>query len=174
VKRLSGDAAGAATIYAQVIERTGAPEPMDALAQIRIGEGRLDEATQLRWRAEAIHEARLAQFPEAAAGPAIEHFLQVAIDPKRALVLAERNYAARPYGDAAVVLARALLMSLQPKRAVALLETQLADGWDTAEMHWVLAEALAQLGQRDAAKAAEQAALDRNPESEGMYAAVAK
>ena len=174
VKRLSGDSAGASAIYQKAIDRTGSPELLDALAQIRISEGRIDEAAKLGGRARAAHEARLAQFPEAGAEPAIEHFLHVASDPKRALALAESNYASRPNGDAAVALAKALLANAMPKRAIEVLETQLADGWDTAEIHWVMGEALAQLGQRDAAKAAEQAALERNPESAAMYAALAK
>ena len=60
-----------------------------------------------------------------------------------ALELAQRNYAARPYGEAAVALARAWLQNAQPKRAVEVLEAHLADGWDTAEVHWVLGEAWA-------------------------------
>jgi tetratricopeptide (TPR) repeat protein len=174
VKQLSGDTAGAKKIYAGVIERTGAPEFMDAQAQILSGEGRHDEARGLRARARAIYEARLREFPEAAAGHALDHFLQDGASPGKALELARRNYETRPYGDAAAALARAWLQNAQPKRAVDVLEAHLADGWDTAEVHWVLGEAWARLGRQDAAGAAHRAALARNPASAAMYATVGK
>jgi tetratricopeptide (TPR) repeat protein len=174
VKQLGGDTAGAKTIYAAVIERTGAPEFMDALAQILAGEARHDEARALRVRARSIYEARLREFPEAAAGHALDHFLQDGANASRALALAQRNYETRPYGDAAVALGRAWIQNAQPKRAVDLLESHLADGWDTAEIHWVLGEALARLGQHDAASAAQRTALARNPASAAMYATAGK
>jgi len=77
----------------------------------------------------------------------------------QALELAQRNYETRPYGEAAVALAHAWLQNAQPKRAVDVLESHLADGWDTAEIHWVLGEAWARLSQQDAAGAARRAAL---------------
>jgi thioredoxin-like negative regulator of GroEL len=174
LRQLGGDTAGARTLYANVIERSGAPEPMDALTLVLTGEGRHDEAHRLRMRARAIHEARLREFPDAAASSALDHFLRDGVDPGRALELAQQNYAARPYGEAAVALARAWLQNAQPKRAVEVLEAHLADGWDTAEIHWVLGEAWARLGQQDAADAAQRAALARNPASAAMYVTVVK
>ena len=55
------------------------------------------------------------------------------------------------------------------KDLVALLQAQLAAGWDTAEMHWVLSLALRKSGQAAQADAAASAARARNPLSEKMY-----
>src|SRR5262249_13605863 len=99
---LSGDAGAATTAYESVIARSASPEYMDALAFIKASQGRYDEAIRLRRQARPVHEARLRQFPEAAAGPAIDHFLKDDADLDVAIALAESNFAARPYGDAAV------------------------------------------------------------------------
>ena len=169
VKRLSGDAAGAKSIYESVIARTGSPEFMDALASIKGGEGLRDDAIALRQRARAIYDARLRQFPEAAAGHALDHFLQERSDPATALALAQRNFATRPYGDAAIALARAWMQNGEPGRAATLLESQIARGWDTAEIHWVLGEAQADSGRSEVARQSHAAALARNPASAAMY-----
>lgn len=170
VKQLRGDTAGAEALYVSVVERTGSPEFMDALAEIRSDQKRDDEAQVLRARARTIYEARLAQFPEATAGHALDHFLGDSASRATALRLAEANYTGRPNGDAAVALARAQMQNGRHEDAAALLGKHIAKGWDTAEIHWVLAEALDQAGRGDAALRARAAALARNPASATMYA----
>lgn len=169
IKNLSGDKAAAKTLYESVIQRTGSPEYMDALAVIEFNEGNRESARKLMLQARVIYEERLARFPEAAAGHALSHFLQDAGNPKRALSLAQMNFNTRPYGDAAIALARAWLLNGKAQRAVSLLEGQISSGWDTAELYWVLGEAWTNLGQHQQADQAKSEARRRNPESEAMY-----
>lgn len=157
-------------IYKDVIERTGAPEFLDALAAIEAHDGHAAEARVLRERARALYESRMASFPEAAAGHALAHYLRDPADAKFALELAQRNYATRPGGEAAVELAKAWLLAGRAERAIPLLETELAKGWDTAESWWVLAEALQRAGRSDRALAARGNAVQRNLRCEQMYA----
>lgn len=164
-----GKVAEARKLYAAVVERTGAPEFLDALAAIEREQGDADGANRLTARARAIYEQRLEQFPEASAGHALDHFLQDPADRERALKLARANHQARPFGEASISLARALLNTGQPRPALALVESELARGWDTAETFVVLASARKALGQQPAADAALAQALQRNPLSEKMY-----
>jgi predicted Zn-dependent protease len=62
------------------------------------------------------------------------------------------------------------MLAGNPGRATPLIEAQLADGWDTAEAYWILAQARRKLGRRQAAEHAKTEALRRNPQSEKMYA----
>ena len=165
----AGKLAEAGKLYASVVERTGAPEFLDALAAITREQGDADGANRLTARARAIYEQRLAQFPEASAGHALDHFLQDAADRERALILARANHKSRPYGEASIALARALLQTGQPRPALALLEAELARGWDTAETFVVLSHARKALGQPALADAALAQARQRNPLSEKMY-----
>ena len=114
-------------------------------------------------------DRRLALLPEAALGHALDHLLAFG-DPARALAVARRNYALRPYGDAATGLAWALLANHRPADALAAIRPTLAAGWVAAEPHVLASEAYALLGQgksaddeRRAALAINPHALDRNP-----------
>ncbi len=168
--QLSGNAPEAKRIYVSVVERTRAPEFMDALAAIERQEGNGDKAGKLLQQSRALYEQRLAAFPEAAAGHALDHFLQDPSDAKRALALAQKNFEARPYGESAVAWAKAWLLAGKPERAAALIEAQLAQGWDTAEAHWILGEGRRKMGRHAGADQARAEALRRNPLSEKMYA----
>jgi tetratricopeptide (TPR) repeat protein len=123
----------ALAIYDDVIARTQNPELMDAAADLHADKG--DEAKAAEWRkkARAGHDARLKQFPEAASGHALDHYLQH--DPKRALELAEQNHRTRPNGDAATKLAQAYLAVGRIPDARRLVEETLATPWRTAELH---------------------------------------
>lgn len=166
---LSGKVKEAKAIYESVIERTGAPEFMDALAAIEMQEGNREKASTLTLKARGLYEQRLAAFPEAAAGHALDHFLRDPADARQALSLAQKNFDTRPYGESAIALAKAWLLSAKPDRVVPLIETQLANGWDTPEAYWILGEALRQLGQQQRADQASANALNRNPHSGKMY-----
>ena len=167
---LTGKTQEAKKLYENIIERTGNPEFMDALAAIERADGKVDNAQTLTRKARAIYEQRLAAFPEAAAGHALDHFLQDPADAERALALAQKNFDARPYGESSIALAKAWMLAGKPERAVALIEAQLANGWDTAQAYWVLAEALQKSGKPQRADQAKAEALRRNPHSEKMYA----
>lgn len=167
---LSGKTREARQLYENIIERTGNPEFMDALAAIEREAGREEHAKKLTLKARAIYEQRLVAFPEAAAGHALDHFLQDQADAKFALVLAQKNFETRPYGESAIALAKAWMLSGKPDRTVPLMEAQLAGGWDTAQIYWLLGLALHKLGQPQRAEHARAEALRRNPHSEKMYA----
>lgn len=167
---LSGKTQAAKQLYENIIERTGNPEFMDALAAIEREAGREANAKKLTLKARALYEQRLLAFPEAAAGHALDHFLQDQADANFALVLAQKNFETRPYAESAIALAKAWMLAGRPDRAVPLLETQLANGWDSAQIYWVLGEALRKLGQQKRAEHARAEALRRNPHSEKMYA----
>ena len=167
---LNGKVTEAKRIYESVIERTGSPEFMDALAQIEQQLGNGDQASKLMAKARSIYTERLRAFPEAAAGHALDHFLKNRADAAQALVLAQKNYQTRPFGESAIGLAKAWIMSGKPELAKPLIEAQLASGWDTAEAWWILSEIQLQLrGDAQAARARAEA-LRRNPQSEKMYA----
>ena len=143
---------------------------MDALALIERKAGRDEIAKQLYKKARAIHEQRLATFPEAAIGHGLEHFLQDPADAVLALALAQKNFETRPHGESAIGLAKAWMLAGKPEHAAALIEAQLANRWDTAEAYWLLGEALRMLGHHRRADQASADALRRNPHSEKMYA----
>lgn len=158
-------------IYESVVERTGAPEFIDALAAIELQQGNQAKAANLTLKARAIYEQRLVAFPEAAAGHALDHYLAEQANSTAALSLAQKNFDARPFGESAIALAKAWMQARKPDRAVRLIEAQFANGWDTAEAYWILGEALHRLGQKPRADRASSEALRRNPHSEKMYAA---
>lgn len=168
--RLKGDTAAAKQIYERVVEKTGAPEYLDALGVIEAEAGNGPAAKRLLGRAEAIYTERAKRFPEAIAGHALEHYLKDAPQPVEALSLAEANFKTRPYGDAAIALAKAYLLNTRPKESQRLLEREIAQGWDTAEAYWILSLAADSAGDSARAKTASLAANHRNPHSATQYA----
>jgi predicted Zn-dependent protease len=170
VLQLSGKTSEAKALYESVVARTRAPEFMDALASIELEQGNEARARQLLAEVRMLYERRLAAFPEAAAGHALDHYLRDPADAPVALSLARKNFSDRPYGDSAIALAKASMLSGEAQRAAALIEAQLASGWDTAEAYWILGEALGKLGQRQRSSEAKAEALRRNPLSDRMYA----
>jgi predicted Zn-dependent protease len=137
---------------------------MDALAGLYRTDG--DGGNSRVWadRAAAGWARRLAMLPEAAVGHALEHELVLG-SPAKALDLARRNFAARPYGDALVMLGWAQLANGQPEAAARTMTGLEASGWRTAQQYVVLSEALALLGRSDASQAARSTALAINPRS---------
>lgn len=168
VLRIQGDTAGARERLQRLVERNGRPEHMDELARL-LREGPTPEAAQ-PWiqRAQAIYRARLSEFPEAAIGHALEHFLQFGT-PSEALALARRNVELRPYGDAQIMLAAALFRAGQAGEAANRIRQIQASGWQTAQLHAVAAQILAALGQGPAADAQRALALAMNPHAMRLY-----
>lgn len=167
---LGGKTQEAKQLYESVVARTGAPEFMDALAQIERQNGNIDAALKLKLKARAIYEQRLKSFPEASAGHALDHFLQDQADSSEALLLAQKNFATRPYGESAIALAKAWMLAGKPERAAPLIDAELSKGWDTAEAYWILGEVHRKLGNQQRADQAKANAMRRNSQSEKMYA----
>jgi len=168
VFRIQGDNDGARERLQRLVERNGRPEHMDELARL-LREGPTPDAAQ-PWikRAQAIYRTRLADFPEAAIGHALDHFLQFGT-PSEALALARRNAELRPYGDAQIMLAAALFRAGQAGEAASRIRQVQDSGWETAQLHAVAAQILAALGQGPAADAQRALALMMNPQAMRLY-----
>ncbi len=136
VLALQGKTEEAEAIYRDVIERTGNPEFMGALAAIVKARGESDESAVLVSRATAAYQARLARFPEATYGHALEHHLEHG-PPDVALDLATKNHQIRPNAEAKVLLARAQLDAGNVEEARSTIEQALASPIQTAELHAV-------------------------------------
>lgn len=145
-------------LYEDIVDRTGSPEFMDALAGLTTG----DEAAEWEVRAEAVYLQRLEDFPEASWGHALDHYLETA-QPERALELAERNAALRPNGASFTQLAEALLLSGRPQEAAAALQPSVDAGWTSADAHWVLHLSYAETGQQALAETHRAKAVALNP-----------
>ena len=106
VHALQGQVESAMRLYRELIESTHNPEFMDALARLHRDRG--EEVAAQNWVREArsIHEQRLALFPEAASGHALDHYLDFG-DAETAVRLAEANFSLRPNRTARHQLIRA-------------------------------------------------------------------
>ena len=169
MRGLRGDTTGAAAIFRRMAARGDMPDALDGLAGLARGAGDLAQSQQWSAKAGAAWDKRLTILPEAALGHALDHLLAFG-DPARALDVARRNYALRPYGDAATGLAWAYLVNHRPADALAAIGPTLKAGWTAAEAHVVASEAYALMGrgkeaeaERAAAVAINPHALDRNP-----------
>lgn len=168
---LAGKRAEAIAQFEAIAARNPAPEVMDALAGLYRAQGDYPRSRLWSDRAGAVWETRLSQIPEAAWGHAVEHYLAFG-DPARALDLAERDYAARPYGASAIALAWGYIANNRPADALRLMDKVSASPWVSADQHIVAAQAHALLGQSDAADAEQQKALAINPHSLDRNAAL--
>lgn len=164
VRALRGAPDEALAIFRAIAGRGEHPEVFDAIAAIHRTRGEVSESRSWAARARAAWERRLALLPEAAMGHAVEHLL-AAGDAARALELAQRDYANRPFGDSAVTLASAHLANRNAPAALAVLRPALAAGWKTPEAHVMAAQAYAVLGDGRRADAERRAALALNPRS---------
>ena len=137
---LQGKTDEAVKMYEDIVARTNSPEFMDALAEIWAERG--DEAKSKEYIAKARkrYEEQLAQFPEAAYGHALDHFLQFGDDPKQTLAMAEKNHALRPNAEAKALLAQAQLAAGEKKKAVKTIEAALATPYTTADLHLTAAQ----------------------------------
>ena len=153
---LLGHEEAARLAYVELVDRTDSPEFMDALAGIHRDRGETDAAQRWIARAREGWEARLAMFPEAAYGHALDHWLDFEDDPARAVSIARANAQARPGGEAQVKLAQAYLAAGRADAAAELMARVLDTPWRTAELHAVASETYAALG--DAARAGEHRA----------------
>lgn len=158
---LQGQGARTRERYLDLIVRTRNPEFMDAVADIYASEGNTAESQRWIAQARSVYDARLARFPEAVAGHAVEHFL--AHDPQRAVAIAEANVRARPGGEAQVHLAKAYFAVGRRDEAKTVIDRVLATAWRTADLFAVAYEVYTALGQRARAEEFRRKALELNP-----------
>lgn len=155
---LLGERERAEAIYERLVARTSNPEFMDALA--RLIEARAPErARELRRRATALYEERMARFPEATARHGIGHFLEDAPDPVRAEELALVDLGARPGSEAYTSLAQARLLGGSPERALDAILPALEGPLVGAETHATAALIFERLGEGGLAEAERREAL---------------
>jgi tetratricopeptide (TPR) repeat protein len=159
---LQGRIGEAEAIYLRVVQSTGNPEFMDALAGLEQGRG--NERATADWiaQAEQVYVRHLKRFPEASWGHALEHYSEFGpVD--RALELATRNHALRPNAGAKTELAAIHLTLGQTEQAVALIEEALASPYRSARLHSVAAEVFERSNRGEKAAEQERAALAMNP-----------
>jgi tetratricopeptide (TPR) repeat protein len=159
---LRGRTAAAARQYQAIVARTGQPDVIDALAVLYRNAGNGPQSRAWAARSEAIWNRRLQQLPEAAYAHALEHELILG-DPAKALDLAQKNMAARPYGDSATMLAWTLIANGRAGEAVRVLAALNRTPWRTAQQYVALSQAQAMLGHSAESDAARDEALKLNP-----------
>ncbi len=161
---LKGDTKRAMALYQAIARRTDMPEAYDAVAGLYRAQA--DLAASQAWAAQASERwtRRLALLPEAAYGHALDHELAFG-DPRRALAIAQRNFANRPFADSATGLAWAWMANHRPLDAIRVIEPVLGSGWTAAEPWIVATEAYALAGQAAKADEARKRALTINPHS---------
>lgn len=133
VLTLQGKLPEAERRYRDIVRRTGHPEFMDALADLLSSQGKTEEARRLTDQAWVAWQKRIALFPEASYGHAIDHCIGKR-DWPCAVRFAKQNHAARPYGDAKIALAKALLGNGQLKEAETLIKSVWNSPWRTADL----------------------------------------
>lgn len=161
-KALDGDLENAIADMKDVAIKAPSAEVLDALAMLLRANGQARESRIWAKRSAAIWQKRLAQLPEAAYGHAVEHEL-VFGSPVRALDLARKNLAARPYGESRILLATALLSNGSAKDALDQLDLAEKSGWRSAPLYALRAQAYELFGKADLAGEARNAAQSLNP-----------
>lgn len=146
-----GHFAKAEAMYLDIVERTDNPEFMDALAELYASE----PAKAAEWvaRARTRYDQQLEQFPEAAYGHALEHWLAHEPDHAKVVRMAEKNHALRPNVDAQRLLAEAQLRAGHNDDALKTVQAMLATPMRSADIHLTASQVFAAVGQEaDAAK----------------------
>jgi tetratricopeptide (TPR) repeat protein len=159
---IAGDLPRGIEAMRAVARKSGSAEVMDALAMLLRYSGQAEESREWAARAGGEWDRRLALAPEAAYGHALEHEI-VFGTPGRALDLARRNLAARPYGESRVLLATALTMNSRYAAALAELDRAEASGWRSAPLYALKAQIFELTGQGAKAGETREKALALNP-----------
>lgn len=125
---LDGQHDRAIATYEQVVDETGNPELIGALAEAYEAAGRKEDAEKTRKRAHDAFDALVASHGSLASAHAIEFYNEYG-DPARALELAEANAELRPNGESLLLLADAREKNGDVDGAKALREQVAASGW---------------------------------------------
>lgn len=163
---LTGKTEDAKAMYTAIIDRTGNPEFMDAMAEIALAAGDAAGAEAWLTKATAKFDEQLARFPEAAYGHALEHFLAHGKDPAKALAMAEKNHALRPNADAKRLLAEAYLAASRVDEAKKMVEAALATPMRSADLHATAAAVFSAAGEARLANEQRDLASGMNPRTE--------
>lgn len=161
-KALEGNLDGAIVEMEGIARRAPSAEILDALAMLLRAHGQARKSRIWAGKAAAIWEQRLAQLPEAAYGHAVEHEL-VFGSPTKALDLARRNFAARPYGESHILLAAAFLNRGDMDEALDQLALAERTGWRSAPLYALRAQVLELSGREEEAIMAREKAEALNP-----------
>lgn len=159
---LTGRTDEAIAIYERVIEATGNPEFMDAMAGIEAARGNDEASAAWVERAQLAYAAQLEAFPEAAYGHALGHYLEFD-DAAVAVDMALKNHEIRPNGQAKVWLAEALLAAGRAAEGVAVVEEALAGPSRSSDLHVAASGCYGAVGDRARADEQRAAALAINP-----------
>lgn len=162
-RALDGDITGAIADLEALAGRSAQPDVMDALALMLRAEGRTTESRKWAARAGAIWAERMRILPEAALGHALEHELAFGT-PARAVALARRNLAARPFGEARLLLAQALMQEGQFAAALGEVQRAKSAGWSSASLYALESNLMTVLGRAREAEAPRAKALALNPQ----------
>jgi len=162
IAALQGMDAFALELYTDIIARTDKAEFMDAKAGLLAAAGDEAGAAALIAEAEQVYTAQLEQFPSAAYGHALDHYLEFG-PPSKAVELAEANFELRPGVPARIALAEARLGVGDAAGALAAIEPALASAWVSADLFWVAAEVLAATGDSEREAELRAKALALNP-----------
>ena len=136
----SGELEEAEDRYREIVVRTELPEFMSALAELTLNLGENEASLSWARRAEAAYTERMALFPEAVTGHALDHWIAFG-QPARAVELAEQNAANSPNGDALTQLVLALLRAEDFEAAAAAADRAVATGFSSADLHAAAASA---------------------------------
>ncbi len=165
IEVLLGNMTSAAGKYRNLIERTGSPIFMEALAGIlRSSDDLKDKDEALLWMVRANNEfKKTMEFaPELISGHALDYFLQ-ADNKLLALSLAQENYRLRPAGKATIALAQALALHGKLSEAIILLKEVLATPYRSAELHATAHVLYSAMGQIEEASLQKSLALGLSP-----------
>lgn len=157
-----GDKELAITAFEGALKKNELPQLMDALAGAYQHAGRSAEAKPLIERAAVLWKDHLRRMPEVAMGHGLHHFLQFG-PAETALELARANHAARPGGEAPVLLARALLNVNRAEEALTVLQPAMKTRYVGASVHDAASRVHAALGQTAEADAERERCFAINP-----------
>lgn len=158
---MEGHRERAEAAYRALVEKTGDPEFMDALAELVAPDSKAT-ADELAERSNAIYAERLVKLPEASYGHALEHFLRMVPDADKGIAVAEKNAELRPNGEALTRLAQAYVRGHRLQDARNAIDRVLASAWASAESY-ATASVIMRLAGDGGATAMANEATRRNP-----------
>lgn len=162
---LEGNLEEARKRYEVLAMQTGNPDVMDGLTRVLEAKGLVPVASHWRDAATRVWQLRVAALPEAYSTHYAEHMLAYG-DPVRALALAEREYARRPFSTTIVNYARALNRNGMPDKALNVLQDGFKAGFYTPAMLSAESVSFSDLGRPFEARIAMFSAKLLNPKIE--------
>lgn len=166
VTALLGRTDEAVALYEAILADRPDPEFASALASLLRDRGDAAGAARLAAQADEAFAVRLARYPEATAGHALEHALEHGTDVAATVALAERNAAVRPNGAALTRLAAAYRAAGRLDEARQALARATATTWESAELHAEGARLAEAAGDPAAAARARERARQLDPTSD--------